>query len=259
MRKVFLVGLLFLVAGMGVAQQTMNNASVIKLIEAGLSEDLIVSTINSSPGEYNTSVESLITLKSAGVGEKTLAAIMAKATGVSTATTTVASNAAGTGLPPEVDTVGIWYKNKSGVYQEVNVEIVNFKTGGTWKAIATQGLAGGALNGNIKGTKSKLTLGTPTEFILYLPEGRSPGEYALLRLRVNKNDREFRAVSVGIVSSTGANRDMVEFTTTRIAPRAYAVTLNSDLGGGEYGFLPQHELEVGSGKSGRIYSFTLTQ
>jgi curli biogenesis system outer membrane secretion channel CsgG len=66
-------------------QQAMNNESVIKLLQAGLSEDIIVTTINSSPGEYDTSVDGLIALKTAGVGEKALAAIMAKAIGIPTA------------------------------------------------------------------------------------------------------------------------------------------------------------------------------
>jgi len=59
-------------------QKTMNNDSVIKLVQAGFSEDLVVSTINASPGDYDTSVDAIIALKTAGVGDKALAAIVAK-------------------------------------------------------------------------------------------------------------------------------------------------------------------------------------
>jgi len=64
------------------AQQALNNDAVIKLVKAGLSDDLIVTTINSAPGSYNTSVDGLIALKSAGVSDKVVAAIVAKAAAI---------------------------------------------------------------------------------------------------------------------------------------------------------------------------------
>jgi len=60
------------------AQQPLNNDSVIKLVKAGLSEDLIVSTINSQPGTYNTSTDGLIALKKAGVSDKVVGAVVTK-------------------------------------------------------------------------------------------------------------------------------------------------------------------------------------
>jgi hypothetical protein len=60
------------------AQQTLNNEAVIKLMKAGLSDDLIVSTINSSPGSYDTSADGLIALKKAAVSDKVVAAIATK-------------------------------------------------------------------------------------------------------------------------------------------------------------------------------------
>ena len=52
-----------------VAQQSLNNDSIIKLVKAGLSDDLIVSTISASPGTYDTSADGLIALKSAGASD----------------------------------------------------------------------------------------------------------------------------------------------------------------------------------------------
>ena len=49
------------------AQQTLNDDSVIKLMKAGVSEDVIISTINRSPGSYDTSVDGLIAMKNAGM------------------------------------------------------------------------------------------------------------------------------------------------------------------------------------------------
>jgi hypothetical protein len=56
----------------------MNNDSVIKLTKAGFSEDVIVTSINRSPGNYDTSVDGMIALKTAGVGNKVVQAMIAK-------------------------------------------------------------------------------------------------------------------------------------------------------------------------------------
>lgn len=60
------------------AQQTMNNDAVIKVAKAGLSDDLIISTINIQPGTYNTSTDGLIALKKVGVTDKVVGAILTK-------------------------------------------------------------------------------------------------------------------------------------------------------------------------------------
>ena len=74
-KVVIAVGFLVLLLG----QQTMNNDSVINLMKAGFSEDVIISVINRSLGAYDTSVDGLIALKNAGITNKEIAAIVAKA------------------------------------------------------------------------------------------------------------------------------------------------------------------------------------
>ena len=82
MRKLLLAVALIVLCPILMAQQTLDNSSVTKLVKAGLSEDLIVSTINSAPGTYDTSAEGLIALKTAGVSDKEVAAIVAKISSV---------------------------------------------------------------------------------------------------------------------------------------------------------------------------------
>ncbi len=79
MRKSFLALAFLAFCPLLVAQQSMDNVSVIKLVKAGLSDDLIVSTINGSPGAYDTSAEGLIALKKAGASDKVVSAIVMKA------------------------------------------------------------------------------------------------------------------------------------------------------------------------------------
>jgi hypothetical protein len=77
MRKILAVVLAVLCPVL-IAQQTMNNDSVIKLTKAGFSEDVIVTSISRSPGNYDTSVDGMIALKAAGVGNKVVQAMIAK-------------------------------------------------------------------------------------------------------------------------------------------------------------------------------------
>jgi hypothetical protein len=274
MRNAILACLLVLLCPVLFAQQEMNNSSVLKLIKAGLSEDLIVTTINASPGSYDTSANGLIALKKAGASDKVVAAVVLKASGASApaaapvaappsapAASTSGVTLAPGGLPAGVDTIGVYYlENGSTVWQEVPAEVVNFKTGGALKHYASAGVLKGEMSGIVGSNRSSLKLKLPSSFILYVPEGRAPGEYQLLRLRVNADSREFRAANGGIVHDAGgALRDVMEYTPKKIAPRIYLIEISEDYENGEYGFLPPSDSVVGGAipTSSKIYSFAL--
>jgi len=100
----FLGVVLLAAASMLAAQQTLDDDGVIKMIKAGLSEDVIAAAISSSPGTYDTSANALIALKTAGAGDKIMAAILTKASGATTAATS--AGPATSALPKGVDEVG---------------------------------------------------------------------------------------------------------------------------------------------------------
>ena len=79
MRKAFLALFLLAFPSFILAQQALNNDAVVKLVKAGLSDDLIVAAINSSPGSYDTSADGLNALKTAGISDKIIAAIVTRA------------------------------------------------------------------------------------------------------------------------------------------------------------------------------------
>lgn len=270
MRNALLAFLFLLLCPVLFAQESLNNDSVIKLVKAGLSEDLIVTTINSSPGQYDTSASALIALKKAGAGDKVVAAMILRASGANppaaptagSGTTSSAVTLAPGALPDGVDTIGVYYLDNSGSHwQEVPAEVVNFKSEGALKHYASAGLVKGEMTGLVGGNRSQLTLKLPTKFILYIPEGRAPGEYQLIRLHENADSREFRAANGGIVhDSGGALRDVVDYTPKKIAPRVYLIELSEDYDRGEYGFLPPADLPLGNSipTATKIYSFSLT-
>jgi len=276
MRRILVLAL-SLVAPLLFAQQTLNNDAVIKLAKSGLSDDLIITTVNASPGNYDTSADGLIALKSGGVSDKVVAAILLKASGGAPPAGSAPASAPPAGpsktgglspvagasslaaVPPAIKDVGIYYQDQdTGSWLGVDPETVSIKSSGSLKHIASAGIEKKDLNGMITGTRSRLGLKMPANFILYLPEGLTPSDYQLLRFRLTPTTREFRATAGGSSHESGGDvRDTVDYTVKKIAQRVYAVTLGQDVGNGEYGFLPPLDSTKNVAPSGKIYTFTL--
>ena len=261
MRNIFLALVPVVFAPLLIAQQAMDNDSVLKLCKAGLSDDLIVSTINSSPGTYNTTPEGIISLKSGGASDKVVAAVVSKVAAPAVTAAPAASVPSGSALPAGIDEVGVYYKDKTAGWTALMPEIVNFKSGGAMKKFMTNGIVKGDVNGHITGKRAKAAITFPAVLAVYVPEGTAITEYQLLRLRQNSDSREFRSVTGGVIHvSGGATRDAVEFTSEKIAPRLYQITLQSGLGKGEYGLLPPGSYGSSNmGSSGKIYSVSVPE
>jgi hypothetical protein len=258
MRK-SLLAVVFLAFGcLLTAQQKLNNEGVIKMIKAGLSEEVIAATVSSSPGEYDTSADGLVALKTAGAGDKVVAAIVGRASGVTTAvpTTSPASS-----LPAGIDEVGVYYKDKSGSWTALMPEVVNFKTGGAMKKFMTNGIVKNDINGHIEGKTAKTQVTLPVVFAVYVSEGIAITEYQVVRLRQQSNSREFRSKTGGVIhESGGAKRDLVEFQPQKLAPRLYQLSLDASAGKGEYGIIPPGAYSSANMASGgKIYSVSVIE
>lgn len=259
MRKILAVFLLGFSSFLA-AQQPLNNDSVIKLVKAGLADDVVITTINASPGAYDTTADGLVALKSAGVSDKVISAIVLKSSGATPAAA-AAPVAATSALPPGIDDVGVYFKDKSGAWVALMPEVVNFKSGGVMKNIASMGVVKGDINGHVNGAKAKQVLAFPVKLAVYVPEGVAITEYQLLRLHSNSDSREFRSITGGVMHvSGGATRDLVDFQSTKLAPRVYLITLESSMGKGEFGLLPPGAIGSSNmGSSGKIYSVSIPE
>jgi hypothetical protein len=241
------------------AQQSLDNASVIKLTTSGLSEDLIVQTINASAGHYDTGTDALIALKKAGVTDKEVGAMLTKNANPNGPAVVAAS---GHTLPAGVDEIGVYYKDiKTGGWIEFNPEIVNYKSGGVLKHSFSYGIVKEDKNGHVPGKSSTLDLAHPVEILIYTPDGTAPNEYQLLKLRQNSDNREFRSETGGVVhSSSGAERDRQNFTATKIGTRLYTFTMGPEFKAGEYGILPPGAISsTNAASAGKIDTFRLLE
>ena len=171
-----------------------------------------------------------------------------------------AAPANGAAVPaPVVSEVGVYY-DKAGKWADLSPEPVNFKSGGVLKTIGTAGIVKGDMSGHLNGSHSPNQLKTPIEILVYTREGIAITEYQLLRLRDQKDAREFRTVTGVFHASGGATRDLMPFDGKKVAPRTYTISL-TNLGPGEYGLLPPTAGD-GTGTTGRLgklYTFRVIE
>ncbi len=75
----FWIAVLILVAPVA-AQGPLNNRSIIKMIQAGLSEDVILSAIRQHPEQYALETDDLVSLRDAGVSNRIIEAMLRRRT-----------------------------------------------------------------------------------------------------------------------------------------------------------------------------------
>jgi hypothetical protein len=231
----------------------LTNDDIIKMVQAKLGDAVILAKIRSSASQFDTSTDALIKLKQAGVSDAVMQAIAESGSLTSKPVAPAATSG-------PVSEIGVYYK-QGDAWMEIQPEVVNWKTGGVLKSVATVGIMKGDVNGRIDGPHSRNSVKTPLEFLIYAPEGVAISEYQLLRLREQKDGREFRTMTGGVMHvSGGATRDLVPFEGKRIATRTFAITLQN-LGAGEYGFLPPGAVTSShaSATQGKMYTFRLLE
>lgn len=235
---------------------------VIKLAKAGLSEDIIIQQIKKRGRAFDLSTDQLIALKTASVSDRILEVMLdpSKADPPAPAAKLEPAEAKAIVAPPTAKRVPVVelpteigvYAKKQGQWVEVPPEIVYWKTGGVLKTIATAGIRHGDVNGHVNGASSHTAFSSPPELLIVAPEGTALAEYQLLRLHANKDNREFRTVTGGLLhAESGSQRDQVQFDAKKVASRVYEVSFPESAGPGEYGILPPSS----TSGSGKIYSF----
>lgn len=253
--------LLFVLVFLAGAQEVLTNDAVVKMVKSGLGENLVISMVQGQPGKYSLNPDELLKLKEAGVSEKILAAMASKGSGSGNPAPGTAPSATvpgDTDIPQGID-IGVYYK-KGGQWEEMLPEVVNWKTGGVLKHIASAGVVKGDVNGHIQGPHSRNSLKSPIEVLIYAPEGTAITEYQLVHLHETADSREFRTVTGGVMhESGGATRDLIPFEGKKAANRTYKILL-PNLGAGEYGFLPPGAFgSANSASIGKMYTFRLME
>lgn len=245
-----------------IAQQVMNNDSIIKMIKAGLSDDLIIATINAQSGTYSISADSLVALKVAGASDKLVAAIVVKASApVAPAATAAASTTPAAAEDPNdpmtKHDIGVYIllKGPDGKQKMVFIDRAGeagVKTANVAGMAFSYGIAKAKLKAEIPGPHAPTrTQDVRPVFYMYFPEMSglgsfggtdmisSPNQFTLLSLEEKKERRETEIAKMGFASSNmGADEKReIMFTSERIRSGMYKVTPKQDLKSGEYAFI----------------------
>jgi hypothetical protein len=232
---------------------SLTNDSIVKLTKSGLNDELIVNMVNTQSGNYQLGADDVLQLKKEQVTDKVINAMLHKASGVASEPVLNSTLVGAGGRPSEI---GVYLK-RANEWSELQPEVVNWKTGGVLKNIASLGVVKGDINGHIDGEASRNRVTNPLDFLIVAPEGVAITEYQLLKLNQHSNNREFRTVTGGVFHvKGGATRDLVNFEWKKVAPRTFSVRL-AGLTKGEYGFLPPGAITSSSSGAplGKIYSF----
>jgi hypothetical protein len=277
------------------AQEPLTNDSVVKMVKAGLAEDVILSMVKSQPAKYTMSPDNLIALKTAGIPDRIVAAMVERTAGPRTgvytgATASGATPAAGniaTGDPndpaaPHDSGIYLHSKDRGGEYKLTVLEQAAYqgsKSGGLFASAMTSGLKKAKMKAVISGQHASIrTPETQPVFYFYFEDKAAglgkgsfgagavsnPNQFALVRLDVTKSSRETIIGEFGALgmSSGTHQKSMVTFKSERVRPGLYKVVPNGPIEPGEYCFLVSHAgmgaYGAGAAGAAQLFDFGVT-
>ncbi|HEY5380769.1 MAG TPA: hypothetical protein VIJ65_00805 [Acidobacteriaceae bacterium] len=236
----------------------ISNDTIVRMAKAGLDDTVILQTIETQPGHYDTSPDDLIALKNAGVSQQVIAAMQARSAGLAIHANNKIDLEP---LARGIDDIGVYYQDKTGEWVPLKTERVEFKSGGWVKSTFSYNVVKQDLNGEVDQAQSTLVLFTGVNILIYAPAGTQPEEYDFIRFREHPHNREFRVKTGGVFhSETGSQRDDIEFHPHKIAPQMYVFTVPADIQKGEYGVLPPASSNApGISNAGKIFTFSIRE
>ncbi|QMW23501.1 hypothetical protein [Sandaracinobacteroides saxicola] len=266
------------------AAEVVTNDTVIKLLGAGLGEAAVIAKIRSGNTSFDLSTDKLIELKSKGVPNAVIAAMLDPKPTVAAA-------------PQELslDSPDPLVRKFPGVYvlnaQPNDGKMTRLqptsssqaRTSGLLGYAFTLGLAPMDIQAAINGPQARVRVASrrPT-FYFYFDESvpralqgagnslwasgvggltSSPDELSLVKFAEKKDRREarFGTVNIGGAKTGVMDKDRIPFQSDMIAPGLYKVTPNTDLGPGEYGFVQATggtgALAGGGASAARVFDF----
>lgn len=260
------------------AAETLRNADVVALLDAGLGEEAVIAKIETSEGDYQIDTQTLLALRGQGVPSSVIASMLKVANG------TVKFDDASPN-PKVPHSPGFYILDDSAAPQRMfkidPIASTQTKTGGIIGYALTGGIASASLKAVLPGATAQrqTTNRRPTFFVFFDPPGANqsaifstgfgnavitPNELSLVDLMEKKERREARVGSLNIAGSkTGVmDKDQIAFSYEQIVPYVYKITPDRDLAPGEYGFLFALVGGAGPGLSGgvagaRVFDFTV--
>src|SRR5271169_3287686 len=280
-RRTFLLAVLFLVILPATWSQQLDkritNKDVIDMTTLGLSDDVIIAKIRSAAAggtlQFDTSVDGLKALKLAKVSDEVIKVMINPAPPAAPVVVAATPITNDPNLPPPE--VGVYWKNANAFTRIEGQAISQAKVGGKAGSMFTYGLRNEHWDAYLDGPQSKNVINDRQPvFYLYVPDGASSSDFALITLEKKNNRREFQIGSFGGITGgkSGVKRDKeVAFTAEHAGIRTYKIKLNAAMQPGEYAFFmgtgQQATMAGGStggarsggAAAGRVYDFRIPE
>jgi hypothetical protein len=257
---------------------TLTNEKVIKLYKAGFGKDVLKSKIQTSITNFDVSIDGLINLKKANLPEEVINLMIAKPKHSNTQpgnndinSNGQQSNSALVGLSLES---GIYYRKPSEDFVEIEPSILtNTKTDRGAQILISPlinaktkaSLSGKESSSQIYESKPKFYFVFDTTFKnnlnsennTWFGSTRSPKEFLLVKLIVNKNSREITIGKGNVVNQDFGidEKSIIHFTSKKISKGVYEVSPDLDFTPGEYCFIFAQGIK--QGQSSKVFDFAI--
>ncbi len=276
-----LAAALLLFVSSGAIAETLTNATVIALVNAGLGQETIAAKVRNATGDFDVSTEKLIELKRLGVSDTIIAAMLDSATKSQTAAATAFQNESTDPKVPHASGLYVladW--DSPAKMARLDATTANqSRTSGMFGAILTSGLASLKVKTAIPNptSKTKVRTARPT-FYFYFDAANptaglaglyfssigasvtSPNEFTVVKFQSKKGVRE---VTTGKVSAFGGgsfglvDKDKIPFSSAVISPGVFKVTIDAAMPKGEYAFVYSTGGGTNAGSISRAFDFTI--
>lgn len=241
--------------------EILTNTSIIEMVDFGFEPSVIISKIESTASNFDTSFDALKALKNANVASNIIAAMV---------------------YASKKETVkgkktGIYFLDSNGSEQSILPTAFSGTKTRTLAAGLTYGIASGKIKSVLNNANSKniIQSSDTLSFIFYFSPFNdtqrlatdwwfrtttSPNEFVLVVLDVKKRTREIETgkVNLWVGSDTGAkNKNVIEFNITKIEDGKYIVTPIVPLSKGEYCFFYQGTIPQGGYTNQSVFDFSI--
>lgn len=247
--------------------EILNNDGVIQLNQLGLGESIIVEKIKTSPCQFDTSLHGLKQLKTAGISDTIIGAMLAAKSGVTGSAQTAATASSDPNDPKSPHDAGIWlYVETDGkpamtelepsVYSQSKSGVAFFMEFG--QTVKTKAV--------IHSAHAQLVItNRQPVFYFYFEHTQaglsdtqgatSPNEYILAQFQVAENDNERRLVMGSMNAYSGGvsgaeSKSIRSINFQKLSPGIYQVSPKEILANGEYGFFYS-----GNSTGGKVFDF----
>jgi hypothetical protein len=230
------------------APAAMTNGDVAKMVKAGLSEDVIIGSIRSSPKAFDLSPNGLIELKTSGVSDNIILVMQGREPIVKSAAIVPAKEEPPVKSPAKPNPNDPAGPHDDGIYAMADGKLAQLEptivTGGGIGAGSmissglTMGLKKAKIKADIRGARAALRVTSGCEFYFY-GSSFNPNTFVIGKLEPADVKRQIIIGEGGLLGARSGvrDKDQVAFKAEKLASGVYKVVAAQPLKPGEYAFI----------------------